>query len=98
MEAKSKIKDMERKGITIYNDGASTRLHNRRMMFKETEGSVLLNFRFADDEADKPSCSHNCLKGKVRETSLKLSTEAMEYLVFTYIEFKKSKSAINKIK
>lgn len=75
--------------ITIFKDGATMRSRNKQVAFKETDDDkgVLIQFRFADEEADKPACHHTCLKGKVRQTHIKLSHEAMGMLLMGYHEY-----------
>lgn len=80
--------------LTTYLDGASYRMHNKRITFKQENGVTMIRFKFADKEAYKPACSHKCHKGKVRETFLKLSNEAMDKLVFAYLQFKKDEKEL----
>ena len=54
----------------------------------QKEDSTLIKFEFADNDAHKPACSHKCHKGKVRETFIKMSNEAMEVLVYSYLRYK----------
>ena len=77
--------------MKIYADGASVRLHNKRIVFAEEDGKTLINFRFADENADKPACRHLCHKGRVRDTSLKVSTEAMDALMVAYVRYKRKR-------
>jgi hypothetical protein len=75
----------------IFLDGAQMRLHNRKIGFVEKDDNILINFKFADTEADKPACKHICHRGKVRETHLQLSVEAMETLMMGYIRYRQFK-------
>ena len=78
--------------ITLYNDGAVARLHNKKIAFKEADGKVMINFRFADKDANIPACQHICYRGKVRETFIQMSKDAMETLVMAYLEQQRQKS------
>jgi len=79
---------MKETSATIYANGAVIRLHNRRMAFGESDGITELKFVFADSTPDIPACAHFCIRGKVRETYIKMSTEAMEALVSAYVRYK----------
>jgi len=71
------ILNMKRE-INTYKDGATVRLHNKRISFKETDTKTMISFQFAGDvEPDKPACGHKCHKGKVRDTFIQMSNEAM---------------------
>lgn len=79
--------------ITQYKDGATVRLHNKRISFKETDEKTMISFQFADtNEPEKPACGHECHKGKVRDTFIQMSNEAMEALVFAYMNYKREKA------
>jgi hypothetical protein len=77
--------------ITLFNNGVQTRLHNRKITLIQKEDDFILEFLFADEQANEPACEHSCLKGKVRMTKIKLSNEALEAMLFSYMEFKKNK-------
>jgi hypothetical protein len=77
--------------LMIYNNGATVRLHNRRICFKETDDGIHVRFDIVAKDAEKPSCFHVCHKGKVRVTHIKISAEGMEYLVESYLIYKKEK-------
>lgn len=83
---------MKKNTLTNYADGATIRLHNKRISFKETDKKTMIRFDFADDEADKPACGHKCHKGKVRETFIQMSNEAMEALVYAYMNYKRERA------
>jgi hypothetical protein len=74
-----------------YLNGSTMRSHNKAIHLYKDKDKEHFNilFRFADENPDTPACQHTCLKGKVRQTYLKLSEEAMEDLVRCYTEFKK---------
>jgi hypothetical protein len=76
------------KTLNTYLNGAEVRSHNRKIGFRKKDKEVVLYFRFADEEPDKPACSHECLKGKVRQTVMKLSEEGMEELVYAWQQYK----------
>lgn len=79
--------------INTYLDGATVRLHNKRISFKVTDKKTMISFQFADaDDPNKPACSHKCHKGKVRDTFIQMSNEAMEALVFAYINYKRERA------
>ena len=79
--------------IKEYKDGATVRLHNKRISFKETDTKTMISFQFAgDEEPDKPACGHKCHKGKVRDTFIQMSNEAMEALVYAYINYKRQRA------
>lgn len=80
------------KSLDIYDDGASARLHNRKVMLKEYEDETLLIFQNANDgNPEELATGHKCIRGKVRETQILLSNEALEALVIAYIEYQKTK-------
>lgn len=85
--------------IKFYSNGATIRMHNKRISFKQDEKSIVIGFSFAEENANTPACLHVCHRGKVRETSIKMSNEAMEALVLSFIQFKKKKyiETVNKI-
>ena len=81
----------KKKKQNTYLNGSTMRSHNKviHLIKQRNEEHFSIVFRFADEEPDKPACQHTCLKGKVRQTYLKLSEEAMEDLVRCYTAFKK---------
>lgn len=82
--------------ITTYIDGASARMHNKRVSFVEKEDKITIGFQFADKDAEKPACLHTCDKGKIRNTYIKLSKDAMEALIHAYYQYKKQQYLKNK--
>lgn len=90
---------MKNKTIKLYTDGATVRLHNRRISFKQDEKSIMIKFSFAEADAYRSACSHDCHRGKVRETNIKMTNEAMEALVLAFMNYKRAKyiEHINKI-
>lgn len=80
---------MGKKTLIQYSDGATVRLHNKRISFKQTEEKTMILFDFADVNAETPACLHKCLKGKIRQTFIQMSNEAMESLIYSYIDYKK---------
>jgi len=83
---------MKKPELYIYNNGATARMHNKRIVFKEADGQVFIGFNFADKNADIPACSHSTRRGKVRDTYLKISSEGMEALVMAYHAYKRSQN------
>ena len=79
----------KKSSIKIYKDGAVVRFHNKRILIGSNMENVFLRFSFLDLEADKPACGHVSHKGKIRETSIKMSVEAMEALICGYNEYRK---------
>jgi hypothetical protein len=79
--------------LTLYNDGAEARIHNRRLLMSEDQETkdVVLRFQFATDDAESPACSHETFRGKVRQTTIKMSEDAIKALIAMYMEYKKSK-------
>jgi hypothetical protein len=86
------INKMKKSTIINYADGGTIRLHNKRISFKETDKKTMIRFDFADAEADKPACGHKCHRGKIRETQIQMSIEAMESLVYAYINYKRERA------
>lgn len=84
---------MKEKKLTIFPDGAVMRYHNRRIQFKEFDSGLMIAFQTTEfDENKKPAVHHEITRGKIMNTGIKLSVEAMESLITAYIEYKKSKS------
>jgi len=78
-----------KRGITIYENAAEVRTHNKKIVFTEEDKEILIQFLNAGDvEPNKPACSHKCHKGKVRVTTIKLSSEGMGYLVYAYLKYR----------
>jgi hypothetical protein len=75
--------------LTIHKDGATIRLHNKRISLKEVDGTIMVKFQFADENAEKSACYHKCYKGKIRETFIKMSDEVIEALLFAYVNYKR---------
>lgn len=75
--------------INIWKNGATARLQNKEINFVEIPGkeSIMIQFNFADENADIPSVKHSCLKGKVRVTEIALSHEAMYALLNSYSNY-----------
>ena len=84
------MKEKEPK-MTTYPNATRTKWHNKSVMVFERDGKFWIEFRYADEKADEPACRHRCLRGKVRQTTIHLSQDAIEYLMMTYIEHKKAR-------
>lgn len=82
----------KQKDLIVYNNGASMRGHNKRIIIEHSdENTICINFMFADTEAEKPACRHLSHKRKIRQTDIKMSVEAMEMIVVGYLAYKNSK-------
>lgn len=81
----------EKETIKIHKAGATIKMHNKRISFMENKGDVIISFENKDSEPNRPSFRHECCHNKIRKTTLKLSSQAMESLVFAYLEYRKSK-------
>lgn len=90
-----KKKTKKKRTVSIYQDGAVVRLNNKRITFVEKDGKIAIQFKFATTNAEKPASAQVCHRGKVRETLIKLSDEAMDGLMYAYQEYKRKK-LINK--
>ena len=80
------------KSLETWPNAVVTKLKNKKIEIWQSEKvneKIFIKFRFATEDADKPACLHNCIKGKVRETTLCLSKEAMEALVISYMKQRK---------
>ena len=77
---------------TIFLDGAMVRRKNTRINFREHEGDLIIMFeKFANEKANIPACSHECIRGKIKKTIIKLSSESMIDLVKAYIAYNSQK-------
>lgn len=74
--------------LTYHPNAVVIRLHNKKIQIVEKDNAVYLGFRFADEDADTPACEHKCIKGKVRQTRMKLSLEVMEAISYSYFNLK----------
>lgn len=87
---------MKKPYLHIHPDGAISRIHNKRIGFKEdNNGGFILFFQRIDTDKDslkKPSCRHKVYKGKIRSTELRITNEAFEALAYAFYTYKKSKS------
>ncbi len=82
---------MQENKASIYLDGAMIKLHNKRVSFKEKGDIIALNFKIVANDATEPACYHTSYRGKVRSTTICLSNEAMEALVWLYLHYKNEK-------
>lgn len=75
--------------INIWKNGATARFHNKEINFVEIpeKQSIMIQFKFADENAHNPSVKHSCLKGKVRVSEIALSHEAMNALLYSYSNY-----------
>lgn len=80
---------MAKRKVDVYLNGARIRVHNKRIVFEEVDNKVMIQFNFADENAETPACGHKCHRGKIRETFIQMSTEVMDLLVHTYISKKR---------
>lgn len=71
----------------VYLDGFKLKGKNKRISLTEKEDGVFLTFQILTENADQPSCSHSCFKGKIRKTELSLSKESFEALVYAYLAY-----------
>lgn len=75
--------------MRFYLDGAEMRMKNRRIGFKVKEsGDVEIYAHYADENPDKPACSHRCVRNKVRVTHVQLTDEAMQAISYMYLKWK----------
>jgi hypothetical protein len=91
--AMSNKKDMRKSNTTVYKNGAIVRLRNRRIVIQEDndKGEVLLVFSNVDDKPEIPSVYHRVIRGKIRESGLKISIEAMESMIEAYINYRRDR-------
>lgn len=75
---------MAKKTIKTYSDGATCRLKNKRISFSQKNNAVIIQFAFADENPELPACEHKTVKGKVRVTTIKMTDEALEALIYTW--------------
>jgi hypothetical protein len=83
---------MKKTTFHTYLDGAVIRAHNRRISIVQEDGVTKIIFDFADNEAEKPACKHECKRGKIRRTYVKMSDESMDLLVAAYLQYKRNNS------
>jgi hypothetical protein len=85
---KVKIKD--------YADAVMIKIPNKKIMVVERSNedgnSYFMNFKYFDKDADKPACTHKCHRGKVRETTVKVSEDGMDALIMAYMRYKRNKN------
>ncbi len=87
--------------IKHYSNGSEVRLRNRKINVTETEkGDIIIQFRHADklEDPNKPACEHHCHRGKVRQTTVKVSEVGMEALAIAIVEYMKIKTRARKRK
>lgn len=78
--------------LNVYPNGATVRMHNRKISLIGNDDKIMIQFLFADENPNKPACSHKCHKGKVRETFIQLNIESMDALVNAYMQYTIEKS------
>lgn len=83
--------------VKEYADAVVVKIPNKKIMIVERSdengNSYFMNFRYFDKDADKPACTHKCHRGKVRETTVKLSEDGMDALIMAYMRYKRNKQA-----
>lgn len=77
--------------INLYRNGAIIKLENRRVEFEEKKDGFELVFKTMKN-IEKPSCITTTVKGKIKETVIGISKEAMELLFFAYQKYQDKKS------
>lgn len=88
---------MEKNTTKLYPNAFTSKIGNRKVSFVETDnGAIMIQFLNLDKENDinKPACTHKVLKGKVRETIIKLTPDIMERLALDYINWRKYKAKL----
>jgi hypothetical protein len=70
---------------TVYNNAISYKFDNRRITVAKYGNGYALQLRIVQEDPD-PCALHERLKGKVNETSLGLSEEGAEVLLFSLAE------------
>lgn len=65
----------------IHPNGVTVRLPNRKIRIEETEDCFWLELNIVDASAERPEALQKILKGKVRQTILRLSKDAMIEMV-----------------
>lgn len=78
----------KRANFFIYRDAISVKLKNKRVTVMDDPKGVLVEFLTCDGSDDKRTL-HHVLRGKVVQTRIKLSSEAMEALIAAYEELTK---------
>jgi len=69
-----------------YKNGITTKLPNKRITTFEVEGGVAVEFRVLDDSPTEPRSLFKTIKGKVAQTTIKLSDEAAFVLMMQLAE------------
>jgi hypothetical protein len=85
----------EKAKIRHYSNGTVIKISNRKISVTESkDGNIILQFKHADKTEDpsKPACEHHCHRGKVRQTTVKVSEVGMEALAIAIIEYMKIKA------
>lgn len=75
--------------------GIKVKLNNRRIRLVEVNNGTeyiieLKNLKHNPDE--KPSCNFECIDKKLNITTIKLSEEGLEALLYAYMKYKEEKS------
>ncbi len=82
---------MKQSQLTTYPNGYEVRIHNRRIkILKNDEGSFNINLQSITENPEIPTVHTEIThKGKVAFTFLKLSEEAIQSIVYGYLEYLK---------
>lgn len=79
------IKTVDGKTVK-YKNAITSKLPNRRVTTIEEDGCVQLEFRVFDDSPTEPRSLFKTIKGKVAQTTIKLSDEAAFVLMMQLAE------------
>lgn len=79
--------------IQIFRNGFKLRKPNRKITLIENNNDedgnhVIIEFVFADKNPNKPAVIHQSIKGKLRVSVIKISTESLEDLMEAYVDYK----------
>jgi hypothetical protein len=75
-----------------WTNATQIRMNNKSVTFIEDEDKFIVVFRTLDKEPNKPSCKHDTIKNKIRQTTIKLSEEGIDMFIHSYLEMKKLKN------
>jgi len=92
---------MEPVKLKAYSNGTVVKFKNRKIsVIENKDGDIIIQFRHADKEKDPntPACEHHCIRGKVRQSTIKVSEVGMEALTVALVEFIKLKAKQKKKK
>lgn len=71
--------------VSHFGDASQVRMTNRRLTVVEVGGKIFIDTFYAAEDPDTPAVKHECIRGKIRHTTICFSEEAMDAICISWM-------------